>query len=131
MARYPNTIFFPRWEEDIATRKRTLVHLPAGESCPTVGDTVRITGWHYARGLVLVTQVAQIRLWTTLNEDEDWALLNLPRSSPALDEESLLTYSARWDGAHPDAPWKSNPLVWRVEFRYLPDPSPAEWSLAS
>lgn len=34
-------------------------------------------------------------------------------------EPAIAAYRQRWDTVNPDAPWESNPTVWRVVFRYL------------
>lgn len=120
---------FPRLNEDVLTKKRTLFHLPScafdGIPSPAPDDSMWILPIDDVGkstvpvvASVVITSATQVHLADSMTEDGDWLLLNLPRGSSARDAESLLAYSQRWDAANPDAPWATNPLVWRLEFRY-------------
>lgn len=119
-------IEFPRFGEDIASGRRTLVHLPALPDVPEIkqGDTmVIVQRRENAFGIqVTVTSVSKVALDDSLVEDQDWVLLNLAppqgfRSSSAR-ADALIAYSTRWDSTNPDAPWGSSPTVWRIVFSY-------------
>lgn len=120
-----HAVRFPRYNEDINTRKRTLFHVLVDNEEWAVGDDLRL-GIANSNFLCIqvgvLTDVRQVHLLADL--DADLAKLgNVDRDM----------YLASWDQTHPDRLASSDPLVWRVEFRYVRELSqdPPEWSLAS
>ena len=133
MAEYQ--IVFPRWNEDIATHKRTLVHIPCDPGIELKrGDVLTILPENGPSGMrVEIIEAGQVRLVDSLTPLpglgaaaalDDMARLNL---MPGIDrarlddfEPAIASYRQRWNTVNPDVPWTSNPTVWRVVFRYLP-----------
>lgn len=132
-------VIMPRWEEDVVTRQRTLIHIVCQPSDPIVseGDELHlITPPLDCVGVrVTVTSVSKVRLVESLTPLpgpsaaaalDDMARLNL---MPAIDQArmaefatAIAAYRRRWNAVNPDAPWGSNPTVWRIVFRYLEQP---------
>lgn len=115
-------IRFPRYDEDIKTKKRTLFHWLTDNI--RVGDTLYlITDPRFPRAnFAKITKVTKVQL-CDLNP-EDLVMLNV---------EDAATYLARWDAVHPDNLSSSNPTVYRIEFEYgrpQDGDDPPEWSLA-
>ena len=116
-------IRFPRYAEDVLTKKRTLFHMPTGAFA--VGDGLSLCAApNFPRAAAaVITKVDQARLCDLTAED--LVLLNVADAA---------FYLASWDTLYPELPSNSNPLVYRIEFRYgwptddgKPDP---EWCLA-
>jgi hypothetical protein len=110
----------PRWEEDIVSRRRTLIHLPSTPTDiePRVGDSI-IAFPYRAPGPRVMIEIVEVSA-VPLCESSlgDWTLLNLPA-----DDSGVQAYRTRWDATNPDLPWETNPIVWRVVFRYLHEPA--------
>jgi len=134
MAEY--RIVFPRWNEDIATHKRTLVHIPCDPGVELKpGDLLTILRRNEPSGMrVEIIEAGQVRLVDSLTPLpgpaaaaalDDMARLNLMPSvhhaRMADFEPAIASYRQRWDAVNSDVPWASNPIVWRVIFRYLAD----------
>jgi len=135
MAEYK--IVFPRWREDIASHMRTLAHIPCDPGVELKqGDQLVILRRHSAsEGIrVEVVESGRVKLVDSLHADGDWIRLNLADNdggfrSDASRAAAFLAYSGRWNDINPDVPWTSNPMVWRIVFRYLED-TPPEFSAA-
>src|SRR5690242_7179438 len=117
MAKYKLT--FPRIEEDILSKKRTVVHLPCdSEELRRVtfgpGDIMLICAEYAGPTVARITFADVMRCHIQDCIAGDLALLNLPA-------DGLDAYRVRWDAANPDTPFEGNPLVWRIVFHYLPD----------
>ncbi len=121
------TIVFPRWNEDIASERRTVLHLVAEGAEFAVGDRLLVVPTANLRGKsAAVVEVRRVRLVEYLVDD----LPFLGLSDSQADAEA---YQARWDRTNPQHPISSDPMIWRIVFRYDRDglnDSP-EWSLAS
>jgi len=149
MAEY--RIVFPRWNEDIATHKRTLVHIPCDPGVELKrGDVLTILREDERSGMrVEIIEAGRVRLVDSLTPLpgpaaaaalNDMARLNLmPRVDATAAiiqarmadlEPAIASYRQRWETANPDVPWASNPTVWRVVFRYLPEMTPPEYATA-
>jgi hypothetical protein len=132
-------IVFPRWNEDIATHRRTLVHIPCDPGVDLKqGDQLIILRRHSeSRGIrVEIVETGQVKLVNSLATDGDWIRLNLADrddgfGSDASRADAFLAYGGRWDDVNPDVPWASNPTVWRVVFRYLPEMTPPEYATST
>lgn len=124
MARY--RVQVPRWIGDIVRRRRTLLHLPVAVEVPEIrpGDQLALTPPYDEENpdcMLIVTtdvvEVSKVRLADILaDHGDDWGRLNLGHLSHV---EARFRYSQRWDAANPEVPWETNPLVWRVVFRYI------------
>lgn len=120
-------IRFPNYQDDIMSEKRTLFHNPVDDGHAwQVGDGLRLIAHPSLPRCKIGTliDVRQVRLLAEL--DVDLVKLGVTERGE---------YLARWDALHPEFPFKDDPLVWRIEFRYgawESDPTdPPEWSLAS
>jgi hypothetical protein len=132
--------------EDIATHKRTLVHIPCDPGVEIKeGDQLIILRRHSeSRGIrTEIVETGQVKLVDSLTPLpgatataalDDMARLNL---MPSIDQAriaefapAIAAYQNRWDDVNPDVPWASNPMVWRVVFRYLPEMAPPEYATA-
>jgi hypothetical protein len=138
-------IRFPRYVDDIVSERRTLFHMPVGIVCScsgdpadpdytrsqrckvhvwTVGDEIRLLDPDSPRCKIgVLIDVRQVRLLAVL--DVDLTKLGQPERA---------SYLASWDALHPDCRRSTDPVVWRIEFRYgiEEDPKdPPEWSLAA
>lgn len=126
MAEYK--IIFPRWQEDIATKKRTLAHLPDRPGSPVLakGDVLLVMREPDADPIVAaeIVEVSTVNLVNSLAVPGEWIHLNL-RPEPG----DIDSYRRRWDATNPEWPWTTDPIVTRVVFRYLP--TPAEFGVAS
>ena len=108
MAHYP--IVFPRYREDIESKRRTLFHLPENDpGKPDVLDEMVITAHeNFPRGIAaVVTNVSLVVLSDISDSDLD-------KLGGVTKEE----YFQRWDGLFPTDLVVSNPKVWRIEFEY-------------
>jgi hypothetical protein len=114
------SVVFPRYAEDVSTKKRTLYH--SVDTPWDVGQHLILTPHHnFPRGTpAKVTNVTQVKLKDLSEED----LLKLGGITA---EE----YLARWDAAFPEHSSNTDPLVWRIEFKYnyyesflIPGPKP-------
>lgn len=116
MAHYP--IVFPRYQEDVESKRRTLFHLPESDTGrPNVSDEMVITPHeNFPRGkAAVVTDVSLVELASLPDAD-------LEKLGGVSREE----YFQRWNALFPDNQLPSNPKVWRVEFSYgrLPSDTP-------
>lgn len=120
------TIVFPRWNEDIATERRTVLHLSTeAVGAFAIGDRLIVVPSATTIGKrATIVEVNQARLAECLAGD--LALLGL---GPA-DAEA---YHTRWDRTNPKHPLSSDPMIWRIVFRYDQGDvdDPPEWSLAA
>jgi hypothetical protein len=106
-----HSVVFPRFQEDVASKKRTLYHEPLGETGGLeVGDRLILTPHeNFPRGVAtVVTAIDRVRL----------------KELPEADLEKLAVgsreeYLSRWDAAFPHESSSEDPQVWRIEFRYL------------
>lgn len=127
-------IVFPRWTDDIVSKRRTLVHLPViydGEYRKgprfRVGQTLMLTPLRQLWDCwAEITSVDRVQLLDSLAAgDEDWILLNLAPIGVAMEfpdrERARANYWKRWDSTNPTLPCSGNPMVWRVVFKYLPE----------
>ncbi len=92
---------------------------------PHEGDTLlAVPHPDFPRGIAaVITNASQVRLIDSLTlGDGDWEKLNLAPSggfdTHADRECARADYWARWDAVNPDTPCATNPLVWRITFRY-------------
>lgn len=119
------TIVFPRWNEDIATERRTVLHLSTEVADFAVGDRLLVVPLPDRPGKsATIVEVRWVRLMECLVDD--LPLLGLGSA----DAEA---YHTRWDRTNPKHPLSSDPRIWRIVFRYDRDglnDSP-EWSLAA
>lgn len=107
-------ITFPRHSEDIASRKRTLAHLPCvndAESPFAVCDAIVMRGQRkddvvgrYAFGMITSVELVDLDV-----SESDLPLLNVA---------SVAEYLARWDATNPQFPAVLRPKVWRIEWAY-------------
>ena len=119
-------VYFPRYDDDVVSERRTLFHLPVGDRAWTAGDSLRLLAsprFPRCKTGVLI-DVRQARLCSEIDAD----LAKLCAADRA-------AYLASWDVLHPGLPSAADPTVLRIEFRYGaweadPTDSP-EWSLAS
>lgn len=122
---------FPRFHDDVVTRRRTIFHMPVDGKTWTVGEALRLAAdqrcpprtWNVPFMVGVLTDVRQVRLLAELDADLA-SISNVDRAA----------YLARWDTLHPALPSIADPIVWRIAFRYgeasdLPDPP--EWGLAA
>ena len=119
------TIVFTRWNEDIATERRTVLHLSMEVVDFAVGDRLLVVPSPVLRGKsATIVEVRRVRLVECLVDD-----LPLLGLGPA-DAEA---YHTRWDRRNPQHPISSDPTIWRIVFRYERDglDDPPEWSLAA
>jgi hypothetical protein len=117
MAKYKLT--FPRIEEDILSKRRTVVHLPCdAEELRHItfrpGDIMSISAEYAGSTVARITFTDVTKCHIQDCVAGDLTLLNLP-------SDGLDSYRIRWDAANPDAPFEGNPLVWRIVFHYLSD----------
>jgi hypothetical protein len=108
---------FPRIEEDIRSRKRTLFHWPCADEETrhlefSSDDIMWITATKNGPPVAIVAFTQTTKDHLSKIVADDLPLLNLP-------PEALADYRKRWDEANPAFPFDSDPLVWRVVFRYL------------
>ncbi len=93
-----------------------------------MGDALLLSPHHnFPRAIAaIVVSADKVRLHDLL--PGDFTKLGLgPMDEDAFEtrEAARSAYWDRWDMANPDHPVASNPLVWRVEFRYgWPDDGP-------
>ncbi len=121
-----HTIHFPRYTDDIASRHRTVFHVPCVGTWK-IGDVLRLTQRGVSLSPALVGVLTDARLVRLLAEVD----ADLGKLGAAIDRA---TYLASWDEAYPELSSGSNPAVWRIEFRYGDStdlPNPPEWSLAA
>jgi hypothetical protein len=122
MTRTAHEVRFPRYHEDVNSERRTLMHIPIDDCAWAIGDELRLLaapGFPRCKVGVL-TDVRQVRLLDDLDADLG-----------KLGEVDRAGYLARWDALHPELPSASDPVVWRIEFRYGRAEDPPEWSLAT
>jgi len=97
-----SSVIFPRYAEDIATRRRTLMH--AVEDVYKVGEQLCLIGHpDVVRGLVATVINVERVLISELTADDE-VKLNCPKEA----------YLERWNALHPNAGY----WVFAVEFRY-------------
>lgn len=120
-------VHFPRYAQDINTRRRTLLHLPLDRADAwSIGDELcLLAAPNFPRcAVAVVTSVRWVHLLAELDDDLD-----------KLGKVDRGTYLANWDRLHPQQTAASDPPVLRIEFAYASIPSdsddPPEWSLAS
>jgi hypothetical protein len=143
MAEYQ--IVSPRWNEDVVTQKRTLFHIPCDPGVELkIGDLLAIRSderEEIRTVCAAIIEASRVRLVDSLTPIPgpaaaaalgDMARLNL---IPDIDQARMAdlvpaidSYRRRWDTVNPDVPWASNPTVWRVVFRYLPEMTPPEYA---
>jgi hypothetical protein len=116
----------PRWNEDIASERRTVLHLLTDAAEFAVGDRLLVVPSAVLRGKsATVVEAHRMRLVECLVDD--LPLLGLgPTDAEA--------YYERWDRANPLHPLSSDPTIWRIVFRYDREDGrndPPEWSLAA
>jgi hypothetical protein len=134
-------IVFPRFGEDVLSKKRTLVHVPASPDVPNIWpgdrllivmnerDTAGVAGEVIGVSMVkLVESPSPLLGRIAAMGFDDMVRLNL---MPGEWASAVVAYRQRWDATNPDALWASNPTVWRIVFRYLDDSTPPEFVLAS
>ncbi len=107
MANKFEPVVFPRYAEDLETKKRTLYH--SVDTPWEIGQYLILTSHRQAlRGIPAeVTSVIQVKLRDLSEED-------LVKLGGITAKE----YLARWDAAFPEHASNTDPLVWRIEFKY-------------
>lgn len=135
---------FPRYVDDIVSKKRTLMHIPIAGDVATrisvdsaetielphepfeVGDIIEFHNgdWKPNRTppRVLIGTVVAASVVALEVNDADLPLLNV---------ETAVEYLERWDSLMPDSPASLRPQVWRVEwvYGYVP-PAISDWALS-
>ena len=116
-----HTIVFPRYRADIELQRRTLFHWADMDEVFEPGHRLLIPPHHnFPRASpAVVTKVDKVRLQDVT--DEDLAKIGVVwQEADAADPRAAMraAYWARWDAVNPEAPAATNPLVWRIEFRY-------------
>jgi hypothetical protein len=116
-------VTFPRYAEDVASGKRTLLHLLGGDL--EIGDGLTLVAHPNMPRARVATIMKVERVPLCPLSDDDLRRLNAERDE----------YLARWDALHPEAASGSSPMIYRIEFAYGFDektlPASPEWSLAT
>jgi len=104
-------IVFPRWIEDVESKRRTLAHfpiLPVEVQVFEPGDRILVASHHDAAAVYECEIRKADKVHISELEEADLVKLNTTRE----------TYVKRWDALHPELLFASNPRVWRLEFTW-------------